>query len=162
MLHGDWPTEDLSQFRCFQISESTFLALRVALIWLSHGETWGWGCSFWGWVQASPTATRERAAFALLIYQPQWFTVIDVHIPERQNNLCFKRNQWLRLWFYLRPFPDKWLNCAWSWENTAEEHGSVLASVCVERLGKGYLCVGLTFPSRVPWSLWGAPQLSEL
>lgn len=39
-----WPTEDLSRFRCFQTSESTFLALRVVLIWLSHGETWGWGC----------------------------------------------------------------------------------------------------------------------
>lgn len=68
--------------------------------------------------------------FALLIYQPQWFTVIDVHIPECQNNLCFKRNQWLRLWFYLRPFPDKWLNCAWSWENTAEGQG-LCPCVCV-------------------------------
>lgn len=115
-----------------------------------------------GWLQARPSATWGRAALALLIYQPQWFTVIDVHIPECQNNLCLKRNQWHRLWFYLRPFPDKWLNCAWSWENTAEEQGSVLASVCVERLGKGHLCVGLTFPLWVPWSLWGVPQLCQL
>lgn len=43
-----WPTEDLSHFMYFQISESTFLASRVVVIWLSHGETWGWGCSFWG------------------------------------------------------------------------------------------------------------------
>lgn len=91
-------------------------------------------------------STWEHAALALLIYQPQWFTVIDVHIPECQNNLCFKRNQWLRLWFYLRPFPDKWLNCAWSWENTAEKNGSVLTSVCVERLGKDTFVWGWPSP----------------
>lgn len=127
-----WPTEDLSHFRCFQTSESTFLALCVVLIWLSHVERpGGEDAASGGWVQARPSATWERAALALLIYQLQWFTAIDVHIPECQNNLCLKRNQWLRLWFYLRPFPDKWLNCAWSWENSAEEQGSVLASVCV-------------------------------
>lgn len=31
--------------------------------------------------------------------------------------------------------------------------------LCVERLGKGHLCVGLTFPLWVPW---GAPWLCEL
>ena len=148
-----WPTEDLSHFRYFQISESTFLVLRVVLIWISHGATWGWGCSFWGCVQARPAGTQECATLALLIYRPQWFTVIDVHIPECQNSLCFERNQWLRLWFYLRPFPDKRLNCAWSWENTVGEHRSVLASVCAQGLGKGHFCVGLTFTSLGPGGL---------
>lgn len=105
-------------------------------------------------VQARPAGTWERATLALFIYRPQWFTVIDVCIPECQNNLCFKRNQWLRLWFYLRPFPDKRLNYAWSCENRTGEHHSVLASVCVQGLGKGHLCVGLTFTSLVPWSLY--------
>lgn len=152
MFHG-WPTEDWCHFRYFQISESTFLVLRVILIWISHGVTWGWGWSYWGCVQARPAGTWERATLALLIYRPQWFMVIDVRIPECQNSLYFKRNQWLRLWFYLRPFPDKRLNCAWSCENTTREHGSVPASVCAQGLGKGHLCVGLTFTSLVPRSL---------
>jgi len=67
--------------------------------------------------------------------------------------IFFKRNQWLRLWFYLGPFPHKRLNCAWSWENTTGEHCSVLTSVCAQGLGRGRLCAGLTFSSSVLRSL---------
>lgn len=132
-----WPTEHLSHFRCSQISESTFLVLCVVLIWISHGATWGSGWSFGGGEGGGVCASRTRrnmrmSSTCLLIYQPQWFTVSYVCIPECQNSLCFKRNQWLRLWFYLRPLPDERLNCAWSWENTTGEHCSVLP-LCVCR-----------------------------
>lgn len=56
-----WATGERCHFRYFQISESTFLVLRVVLIWISHGVTWGWGWSFWGvCVQAGPAGTWER------------------------------------------------------------------------------------------------------
>lgn len=109
----------------------------------------------------------EALRLAVLIYQPQWFTVIDIHIPECQNRLCLKRNQWLRLWFYLRPFPDKRLNRAWSCENTMREHHCP-ASVCAQGLGKGHRhwgwppwshCTGLcTEHLRSPLQCWEASR----
>lgn len=70
-------------------------------------------------------------------------SVIDMHIPEHQNCLCFKMNRWLRLPFYLRPFPDKWLNCAWSCESTRNTTPSSL--LCVPKALGRDTGVGLTF-----------------
>lgn len=125
------PTEVSLILGIFQVSEATLLVSHVAPGWICHGVTLGWGCSFWGCVQARPAGTQEHATLAQPIYQPQWFTVIDAHIPER-----FRRNRWLRLGFHLRPLPDKRLNCARSWENTTGEHRSVLAPGCAQGLGK--------------------------
>lgn len=133
-----WPTKGRSHFffRYSQMCEYAFLVLHV---WFEFPmeQAVGEDAASGGLCKQDLLEKWEALRLAVLIYQPQWFTVIDIHIPECQNRLCLKRNQWLRLWFYLRPFPDKRLNRAWSCENTMREHHCP-ASVCAQGLGKGH------------------------
>lgn len=122
----------------------------------------GWRCSFWGCVQGRPAETWECATLALLTYRTQWFTVIDVYIPECQNSLClrgtsdsgcgftsghFLINSWTVL--HLEKIPVG---------NTALS----LICVCARIRGRMPLCGADLHLISAMVSLWGAPQPREV
>lgn len=164
MPDASWqPTEDQSHFRYFFLGLWSHIASfaccsNLNLSWSDLGVE---DAASGGVYKQDQPEHQNMQHLHSPFYRPQWFTVIDVHIPER-----FKGNQWLRLWFHLRLFPDKWLNCAWSCQNTTGEHRSVLAHECAQGLGKDTsvrpsprCCRGLSVSSTSP--LGGPGRLSS-